>query len=108
MTTAQLKSIKTAHLTHVSRSINSLQGVLEDDEPDIDSVQKYLKMVNEKYEKVVVDSGKLQEVLTDDAELTKEIEDMDTLEDKVITIRFEAEKYLKENKVDSKKSKDRR
>ena len=100
--TAQLKSIKTAHLTHVSRSINSLQGVLEDDEPDIDSVQKYLKMVNEKYEKVVVDSGKLQEVLTDDAELTKEIEDMDTLEDKVITIRFEAEKYLEENKVDSK------
>ena len=98
---AQLKSIKNSHLTHVSRSINSLQAALEEHDPDVKKVGKYLKMVGEKYDKVVADSAKLQELQTEEADITKEIDDMDALEDRVIEITFNAESFLKENASDS-------
>ena len=99
---AQLKAIKNAHLTHVSRAINSLQAALDAGEPDSKTVEKYLTMVGEKYDKVVVDSAKLQALQTEEADITKEIDDMDALEDKVIEIRYNAECFLQENTSDSK------
>jgi hypothetical protein len=58
-----LKAIKTSHLTHFSRAKNSLQAALYEDKPDVKTVGKYLKMVNEKYDKVLADSAKLQDEL---------------------------------------------
>ena len=61
---AKIKTQKTAHLTHVSRAMNSLEAEIIKPDPIPSKVQKYLKMVEEKYAKVVVDSDKLQDLLT--------------------------------------------
>ena len=55
-------------------------------------------MVDEKYQKVVSDSEKLQDALAEeeagDGDIEKEINDMDALEDRVITAKYEAEVVL--------------
>ena len=94
---AKIRVTKNSHLGHMGRARNSLRDALNEDEPEVKKVSKYLKMLEEKYVKVVADSEKLQDVLTDDDELTKEIEDMDTIEDSIIEIRQEAEAFLEEN-----------
>ena len=71
----KMKTLKNAHLSHVSRAINSLQDALDEDELDVKTVKTYLKMLEDKYDKVQSDSDKIQELLTDDNALTKEIED---------------------------------
>ena len=97
-----LKTIKTTHLTHVKRAMNSLRGHLEEDEPDLKQVGKYLRMVEEKYSRVVSDSEKIQEVLSDDEDITTEINSMDDLENQITELRYEAEYMLKEEANTSK------
>ena len=96
---AKLKTIKNIHLTHVSRVFNQLEAVLSEDEPDISKMKKYLKMLDEKYAKVLKDSEDLQEELTEPNEIEKEINDMDTLEDKIINVKHKAEEFLEDKDV---------
>lgn len=91
---AKLKTIKTTHLTHLSRAINSLETTIQAENPAAHQIAKYVKMVDEKYAKVVSDSEKLQDAITEVADLEKEIDDMDTLEDRVIDIKLRAEGRL--------------
>ena len=108
----KLKSIKRTHLTHLSRAINSMETQLDEDTPDESNVAKYLKMVEEKYAKVVHDSEKLQDVLSEEADLEKEIDEMDALENKVIDIQHRAGEILvlsrqrKQNLEKAEKSED--
>ena len=97
----KMKRIKNAHLSHVSRAINSLQDALNEDEPDVETVRLYLEMLEDKYDKVQSDSDEIQELLTDDSELTKESEDMYELEEKVRKIKRNAQRLLKEILGDS-------
>ena len=98
MAAKKLKITKNTHLGHLSRAVNSLEAAMLEEPPVEMTVSKYLKMVDEKYTKVVADSEKLQEVITDDEELAKEINDMDTLEDKVIEVKLRAETMLQVEK----------
>ena len=95
---AKLKTTKTTHLTHLSRAINSLETHLDQETPDESNVSKYLKMVDEKYGKVVIDSDKLQDALTETDDLEKEIDDMDALEDRVIDIKHRAGELLEKSR----------
>ena len=90
----KLKAIKTTHLSHVSRVVNTLETRLTDDPPDRSSISKYLKMLEEKFAKVITDSENLQEVLTDPADLETEINDIDQWEDKIIDIKHRATELL--------------
>ena len=98
MAAKKLKITKNTHHGHLSRAVNSLEAAMLEEPPVEMTVSKYLKMVDEKYTKVVADSEKLQEVITDDEELAKEINDMDTLEDKVIEVKLRAETMLQVEK----------
>ena len=69
----KLKSIKTTHLTHLSRAINSMEAQLNEDTPDESNVAKYLKMIEEKYYKVLNDSEKLQDALLDEGDLERKL-----------------------------------
>lgn len=99
---AKLKQTKTIHLTHLSRTMNTLEEHLNDEPPNQSNISKYLKMLKEKYEKVVEKSELLQDELTDADQLEKEINEMDELENKVIDIQHRGEETLediKESKV---------
>ena len=93
----KLKLTKNAHLMHINTAMNSLNEALVAENPDKKTINKYLEMVEQKYAIVVADSVKLQEVLTEDDEITKEIDEMSVLEDKVIDLRCDAQHFLKEN-----------
>ena len=99
---AKLRVAKTSHLKHLDKTIDTLKAALDEEEPNVKQVRTYMKMLEEKYNKVIADSVKIQEVLTDDAELTKEIEDMDTLEDTIIDLRLSAEALRQESDSGSK------
>ena len=94
----KLKLSKNAHLMHVNKAMNSLNEALIQEKPDKNAIGIYLEGVEQKYAAVVADSAKLQDLLTEDDEITKEFDDMDALEDKVIALRFNAQRFLKENK----------
>ena len=102
----KLRVMKTAHLSHVNRAMNSLSSALEEEPPDVKNIHKYLKMVIEKYDVILADSTKMQQLLTDEAELTKEIEDLYELEERVIEVRCNAECFLQENCGDAKVKED--
>ena len=70
----KLNAAKTIHLTHFSRAKNSLQAALDEEDPDVRKVGKYLAMLNEKYDKVLSDSQKMQDMLIEDDDITKEIQ----------------------------------
>ena len=72
---------------HINTAMNSLNEALVAENPDKKTINKYLEMVEQKYAIVVADSVKLQEVLTEDDEITKEIDEMSVLEDKVIDFK---------------------
>ena len=93
----KLRLTKNAHVMHVNAAMNSLNEALGAETPDKKTVSKYLDMVEQKYATVVSDSVKLQEALTEDEELTKELDEMNVLEDKVIDLRSDAQLILKEN-----------
>ena len=93
----KLKLTKNAHLMHINTAMNSLNEALVAENPDKKTINKYLEMVEQKYAIVVADSVKLQEVLTEDDEITKEIDEVSVLEDKVIDLRCDAQHFLKEN-----------
>ena len=87
----KVKMIKTIHLTHLSRALNSLETNIDpENAPNESIITKYLNMVEEKYSKVVSDSEKVQEVLTEAEDIEKEIEDMEQLENKVIEAKHRA------------------
>ena len=93
----KLKQTKNAHVMHLNAAMNSLNEALGAETPDKKTVSKYLDMVEQKYATVVSDSAKLQEALNEDEELTKELDEMNVLEDKVIDLRSDAQHFLKEN-----------
>ena len=93
----KLKLTKNAHLMHVNKAMNSLNEALVAEPPDKDAISIHLEGVEQKYAVVVADSNKLQDLLTEDDEITRELDEMDALEDKVIALRFKAQRSLKEN-----------
>ena len=98
----KVKMIKTIHLTHLSRALNSLETNIDpENAPNESIITKYLNMVEEKYSKVVSDSEKVQEVLTEAEDIEKEIEDMEQLENKVIEAKHRANEMLKKLKKDT-------
>ena len=59
----KLKIVKKAHLSHVTRALNSLTTALAEGEPVVNNVKKYLKIVIEKYDTVLSDSAQIQKPL---------------------------------------------
>ena len=101
----KIKLMKTIHHTHLSRALNSLLTNIDPETSPTESIiTKYLKMVDEKFSKVVNDSEKLQETLTEAADIEKEIEDMEELENKVIETKHRAEEVLKQLRKESEKT----
>lgn len=87
----KIVKVKNAHLGHLSRAINSLEKELEDDQNiDPNGVSKYLESVNIKFSKVEEDSEKLLEIYTEQADIDKEVESLDTLQDKVTDVKIRA------------------
>ena len=72
----KLKLIKNTHLLHVNTAMNSLNDALGQENPDVTTVKRYLKSVEDHYDTVENDSAQMQELLTADAEITKELEDI--------------------------------
>ena len=75
----KLKVNKNAYKGHFTRVVNSLKKELEkgsDEEAvlDVAAITKYKKSLQDKYDKIEDVSEKLQELLTDDDDVTKEIE----------------------------------
>ena len=90
MAARKLKITKNAHVMHVNTAINSLNDTLGGENPIVETVKRYLESVELKYNVIISDSEKIQEVLTDEEDITKEIDEMNTLEERVIEIRCRA------------------
>ena len=88
----KLKQTKNAHVMHINAAINSLHDAVGN--KDVKAVKRYLKSVIEKYDTILADSAKLQDVITDETELGAELDDMYALEEKVIEIRCNADDFL--------------
>ena len=105
----KLKKMKRAHMGHLGNAINSLQKELESDQGvDPINVTKYFESVRIKFNKVEEDSEKLLELYTEQADIDKEISDLDVLQDKVIDIKTRANAALediREQKEDEKRQK---
>ena len=84
----KLKLTKNAHMMHINTAINSLHEAVGN--KDVKTVKRYLKSVIEKYDTILADSAKLQDVLTDDTELGTELDEMYALEERVLEIRCNA------------------
>ena len=102
----KLKIVKKAHLSHVTRALNSLTTALAEGEPVVNNVKKYLKIVIEKYDTVLSDSAQIQSLLEEEEDITKEIEDMYELEETVIDVRCNAEQFLEEHSGGAKVKED--
>ena len=90
----KLKLTKNAHLLHVNTAMNSLNEALGDDDPSVQTVKRYLESVEQKYNVIVSDSAKIQDLLTEDEEIAKEIDDMYILEERVIEVKCKAKHFL--------------
>ena len=94
MAARKLKITKNAHVMHVNTAINSLNDTLGGENPIVETVKRYLESVELKYNVIISDSEKIQEVLTEEEDITKEIDEMNTLEERVIEIRCRAKTFL--------------
>ena len=93
----KLKILKRVHSGHLTRAINSLESELAD-QVDPNGVSKYLESVNIKFQKVQEDSMKLLEHYVEEADIDKEVTEVDDLENKVIDIKTRAQVALDEIK----------
>ena len=107
--TDKIAKVKNAHLGHLTRALNSLENALDDDENiNPNEVSKYLESVNIKFSKVEEDSEKLLELYAEQADIDREVEALDILQDKVIDIKIRANTVLdsvKEIKEDDRRKK---
>ena len=91
----KLKVNKNAYKGHFTRCVNSLKKELEkesDEEAvlDVAAITKYKKSLQDKYDKLEEVSEKLQELLTDDDDVTKEIEELEEIYDAYIELDTKA------------------
>ena len=91
----KLKVNKNAYKGHFTRVVNSLKKELEkgsDEEAvlDVAAITKYKKSLQDKYDKIEDVSEKLQELLTDDDDVTKEIEELEEIYDAYIELDTKA------------------
>ena len=91
----KLRINKTAYKGHFTRCSNSLKTELdkevgEEAELDVAAIIKYKKSLQDKYEKLKDVSEKMQDILTDDDDVTKEIEELENIYDIYIELDTKA------------------
>ena len=91
-----------AYTSHLSRAVNTLTEEISKENPNPDEIKVGIEKVQVKFNKVLEITSKMQDEMTDETLLAADIDKMEEIENKVISLRTRAKSILeKQQKIEN-------